>query len=151
MNIKKSSCFIYIMYIKRIDTVKIKCRWIKWNTLPPTANTITITTSFPAVVIRQSASHTSEGNKCGSPQSSTHHTANMFFSIMFISLAVALAEQQQQQKLNGVVDFSDDTFAESVARKPHFVMFYAPWLVLYYIALYCIVLYCVPYLNEVLL
>lgn len=46
---------------------------------------------------------------------------------MLVSLAVTLAQQQQQQDASAVVDFSDDTFAESVAQKPHFVMFYAPW------------------------
>lgn len=50
----------------------------------------------------------------------------MFFCFIMLSLAVTLA-QQQQKEINSVVDFSDDTFAESVPVKPHFVMFYAPW------------------------
>ncbi|XP_045111657.1 thioredoxin domain-containing protein 5 homolog [Portunus trituberculatus] len=50
----------------------------------------------------------------------------MFFCIILLSLAATLT-QQQQNEVNAVVDFSDETFAESVAVKPHFVKFYAPW------------------------
>ncbi|XP_050712885.1 thioredoxin domain-containing protein 5-like [Eriocheir sinensis] len=49
----------------------------------------------------------------------------MYWCVVLLSLAAAGA--QQQQEANAVVDFSDDTFAESVPAKPHFVMFYAPW------------------------
>lgn len=55
-----------------------------------------------------------------------HRTATMYWCVLLISLTLAGA----QQEANAVVDFSDDTFAESVPVKPHFVMFYAPWWVL---------------------
>lgn len=53
-----------------------------------------------------------------------HHCTKMYWCVLLLSLAAAGAQQQED---NAVVDFSDDTFAESVPVKPHFVMFYAPW------------------------
>ncbi|KAG0724573.1 Thioredoxin domain-containing protein 5 [Chionoecetes opilio] len=48
----------------------------------------------------------------------------MLWRVLLVSLAASTLAQKEG---SAVLDFSEDTFAEAVAQKPHFVMFYAPW------------------------
>lgn len=49
---------------------------------------------------------------------------------LMVVVVVVDAEQQKDttsSTAGAVLEFNPDTFAEAVPKKPHFIMFYAPW------------------------
>ncbi len=49
----------------------------------------------------------------------------LFLGIVILALASSVRADDDHGE--AAIDFTEETFNEQVAKKPHFVMFFAPW------------------------